>query len=322
VTKIVATGKGTESGREVYRLTLQLSAFGDGKIRIEKTSEAPKDDFKGTPFKLSRWPKTKATKGEGGVFRLVHDFSDPDDINVLATQKHNVAIDKDSGWAVFTPGPIPEANRRGAYLNYAKKFLSPMTVTCDIAKYGGGRFGFHIIRNSLGMLNCIIMSGEHGLDRPFDLHVAWIEAGEGGKQTATTLCHANGITLKDPIEKKFRLPVPNVKATDSAMLELIQGDGDEPTTLSRLEVRGRLAPMFGLEMAEKQGMVFVKNVVPNGLAEKAGFQVGDVLSAINGKKPQTMQEAMGMLSGLPIGDKVVFTVPRGEKTEELRVVAE
>ena len=69
-------------------------------------------------------------------------------------------------------------------------------------------------------------------------------------------------------------------------------------------------------------MVFAGKVFPNGLAEKAGFQVGDIVSAINGKKPQTVQEAVDLLSRLPIGDEVVFTVRRGEKTEELRVVTE
>ena len=80
--------------------------------------------------------------------------------------------------------------------------------------------------------------------------------------------------------------------------------------------------MLCIERHQKQGMVFVKNVVPNRLAEKAGFQVGDVLLAINGKKPQTMQEAADMLGRVPIGDEAVFSVQRGEKTEELRVVAE
>jgi len=98
--------------------------------------------------------------------------------------------------------------------------------------------------------------------------------------------------------------------------------GDKTTKVSRLEVRGRLSPMIGLSLAEKQGMVFAGGFVPNSLAEKAGFQIGDILSAINGKKPQTMLEAVDLLSRLPIGEEVVFTVRRGEDTEEIRVVAE
>ena len=76
------------------------------------------------------------------------------------------------------------------------------------------------------------------------------------------------------------------------------------------------------ESDEKSGTVFAKNVSPNGLGKKAGFQVGDVILAINGSKPKTMLEAVDMLSRLPIGDEAVFTVQRADKMLELRVVAE
>jgi hypothetical protein len=323
VTKIDATGNGAAPGREVYRITLQLSEFGDGKFRIEKTSQAPADDFEGTPFKFSRWPKTKATKGKDGLFRLVHDFSDADDLDVLALQKHNATLEKDSGVAVFTPGPIPkDSNRRGAWFNYNKKIHLPMTVVCDVVKFGGGRFGFHVTHNNLGMLNCLIMSGEQSLDSPFDVQVAWTEAGEGGKQTATTLFQVKGVTLEDPFEKRFRLPLPNAKVTVAAALDVIQGDGNGPTTVARLEVRGQVAPILGIDWDEKAGVVFAKTVFPNGLAAKAGFQIGDVILAINGKKPQTRIEAVDMFSRLPISEEAIFTVQRADKTQELRVVAE
>jgi hypothetical protein len=86
VTKIDATGEGTAPGKEVYRLTLQLSEYGDGKFRIEKTSNPPPDNFEGTPFALSRWPHTKAKKGKDGVIQLIHDFSDADDLQALLSQ--------------------------------------------------------------------------------------------------------------------------------------------------------------------------------------------------------------------------------------------
>lgn len=98
--------------------------------------------------------------------------------------------------------------------------------------------------------------------------------------------------------------------------------GEKTTKVSRLEVRGRLAPMFGLGMGEKQGVVFAHNIFPKGLAEKAGLQVGDVIVAINGKKPKRMQDAVEMLGHASIGDEVVFNVQRADQTVELRVVAE
>jgi hypothetical protein len=255
------------------------------------------------------------------MFRLVHDFSDADDLDVLTYQKVNLTIDKDSGLAVLMPGPVPGENGRRASFAYAKKLRPPLTVTCDVATYGG-RFGLHVSRNNLGTLNCLIRSEGHTFEKPFELQVDWREPSEGGKVTATTLCHVNAVALEDPIEKPFRLPLPNVKATDAAFLEVFQGDGDQATTLSRFEVRGRPAPIFGIAVDERSGTVFVRRVFPNGLCEKAGFQVGDVLLAINGKRLQTKVEATDMLGHLPVGEDAVFTIQRADKTQDLRIVAE
>jgi hypothetical protein len=130
--------------QEVYRLTLQLSDFGDGKFRIEKTSQPPADDFSGTPFKFSNWPHTKATKGKDGMFRLIHDFKDADDLTALALNQHNLTVDKDLGVAVFTPGPLPEGygvSRGATLVGYAKKCRLPITLSCDVARFVTGHGG-------------------------------------------------------------------------------------------------------------------------------------------------------------------------------------
>lgn len=166
VTKIQATGNRAVIGREVFRLTLQLSEFGDGKFRIEKTSQLPVDDFAGQPFTFSRLPQTKATKGQDGMFRLVHDFSSPDDLSVLAMEEKNVTLDKKV--AVFTPKPVPEDRQvRRAILCYAKMFRPPLTVIADIVEYGGGTFAFQVVHFRVGSLQCRLWSEEDRLNGPF-----------------------------------------------------------------------------------------------------------------------------------------------------------
>ena len=311
--RIDATGSGTTPGREVYRITLQLSEFGDGKFRIEKTSHPPADDFQGTPFKLSRWPHTKATKGQDGMFRLVHDFSDPDDLDVLNGNG------KDSGLVLLSEG---FQMRNGACFRYGKTLRLPITVMCDIVRHGGEQGVFHLYCQKLGELDCRFWTREPQLDSPFDVSGTWIETRDNGKRDTTTLCETKDIELDHSFEKAFRLPLPNAKFTKPLTLVLSNGMRDRPTTISRLEVRGRLAPMFGLVMQEKQGVLFAGKIIANSLAEKAGFQIGDVISAINGKKPQTRTEAVDMLGHLPIGEEAVFTIQRADKTQELRVIAE
>jgi len=80
--------------------------------------------------------------------------------------------------------------------------------------------------------------------------------------------------------------------------------------------------MLGVGLDEKQGMIFAKMVFPNGLGQQAGIQQGDVVLAINAKRPTTLAEAMNLLSLLPIGEEAVFEIQRGDKTLELRVLAE
>ncbi|MCE5302617.1 MAG: PDZ domain-containing protein [Planctomycetaceae bacterium] len=324
VTKIDATGEGTAPGKEVYRLTLQLSEFGDGKFRIEKTPNPPSDDFQGTPFNLNRWPKTKAKKGKDGIIQLVHDFSNADDLQVLLSQENNLSIDKDLGILAFAPKPRPNSDQQEAAVAlYGKRMRLPLTLVFDIVENNAGRFIIQVSDPSrkFGVLECSILSGKDGGD-PSKLIVSWNESIADGKKNTTDLFTWNGGKIDQPIERTFRLPVPNAKIDQVFALLMVKGYGRGATKVSRLEVRGRLSPMFGLGMGEKNGMVFTHNIIPKGLVEKAGIQVGDVILAINGKKPQTMQEAVDMLSRVSIGDEVVFSIQRADETKELRVVAE
>lgn len=324
VTKIEATGEGTPPGKEVYRLTLQLSEFGDGKVRLEKTSQPPADDFEGTPYKLSRWPKTKAKKGKDGLFLVVHDFADADDLGLLALDKNNVAVDNTEGTLIFTPGQMPDYYRqfrgkKAASFTYQKRMRLPLTLVCDILRNSAGSVVIHV-ENQLGTLECLLRSEDGvGISR---LNASWNELTPDRKPIGTDLFTWNRGTLDHPFEEKFRLPLPNVKITEPFMLRILKVEGDGSTAISRLEVRGRLAPMFGLGMGEKQGVVFAHNIFPKGLADKAGLQVGDVIVAINGTKPKKMLEAVDILGHVSIGNEVVFTVQRADQTKELRVVAE
>ncbi|NLS97493.1 MAG: PDZ domain-containing protein [Planctomycetaceae bacterium] len=322
VTKIQSTGSRLMMGQMVYRLTLSLSEFGDGKFRIEKTSYPAVDDFAGEAFTLSRLPRTKATKGQDGVVRLVHDFSDPDDLSVLALQVKNVSLQRDTKVAVFTPRSEPNDPQgpRRATFPYSKRLRPPLSVIADVVEYGGGQFGFQVFHHTVGGLQCRFWS-DKGRDGPFTVQVAWVE---GQKQTVTDLCDEMTVSLKQPYEQQFRLPLPNARITDAFLVHLHIGVKVDvpPTTVSRLEVRGRVAPMLGVGLDEKQGVVFVKTVFPNGLGQQAGIQQGDVILAINAKQPTTLVEAMNLLSLLPIGEKAVINIQRGDKTMERSVLAE
>ena len=315
----------TAAARDVIRLTLRLSDTGDGKFRIEKTSQPPADEFSGTPFKFSNWPHTNATKGEDGTFRLVHDFSDADDLNVLAFDKPlNVTLDKQASGMVFTPGTLPEGidSKKGAVFFYGKKLKLPLEIQCDIVDLGGGEFAVKLgdPTRKLGLLQCSLASTDSS--GPFEVATQWLEIGVGRKPHSTTLHRKKDVTLREPFEMPFSLPLPKNKINKAFQLGLYKSMGNSPATVARLEVRGQIALIFGLALTGKQGIIVANSIAPNSLAEKAGFQPGDVLTAINGKQPQSAIEAVDMLSRLPVGEEVKFTILRAKKKQELRVVAE
>ncbi len=319
VTKLDATGTG-----EVYRFTVQLSEFGDGKIQIEKTAEPPKEDFEGELFTFSTMPHAKAIKGKNGMFRVVHDFSDSNDLKESFFERRNISSDENS--LVFTPGPMEKDNdvKKASKLVYGKKLGLPLIASFDVVKYGGEHLTIDIYDppRKFGTLHFQLWAKDANLENPINLSAIWLENDKEGKRHGTDVFKEENIRLSERFEKKFRLPLPNAKISELFFLQISTIDGAKPTTISRLEVQGRLAPMFGMQLAEKQGKVFVGGLLPNSLGGKAGVQPGDVVLAINGKKPKDTLDATNLLGKLPVGEEAVIKVQRGENVKELHVTAE
>jgi hypothetical protein len=329
VTKIEAVG--TMVAHEVCRFTLQISEVGDAVLRIERTSTVPEDNFPGKPLTLSRWPHTKAAKGRDGIFRFVHDFREADDLITLSFQEpQNISLDREVGVLTFTPGRLPSSaeGKLGAAFKYGKRQRFPLAISSDINTFGGGEFCISVYSSfqPFTLLSCKIISNEEKLTVPFKVDASWAVVGEdrrGRRKTdVTKLVEESSVTVDRPFEKKFRLPLPSATITELYNVALGMESGKKPTTVSRLEVQGRAAPSFGIAFDEKESVVFAKKVFEKSTGEKAGFQAGDILLAVNGKRPSSMKDAVDMLSRLPIGEKVAFTIGRANRTHKLSVVAE
>ena len=70
----------------------------------------------------------------------------------------------------------------------------------------------------------------------------------------------------------------------------------------------------------------ITGVVPNGPAAKAGMQVGDLITQVNGVSVQGLNGAgaMWLINSVPAGDEVRVTLLRGgvTKTLAMRTVAD
>ena len=70
----------------------------------------------------------------------------------------------------------------------------------------------------------------------------------------------------------------------------------------------------------------ITGIVPNGPAAKAGMQVGDVITQVNGMSVQGLNGAgaMWLINSVPAGEEVRVTVSRGgmPKTLSMRTLAD
>jgi serine protease Do len=82
------------------------------------------------------------------------------------------------------------------------------------------------------------------------------------------------------------------------------------------ELTPKLAHSFGLSKPEG---ALVTEVTKGGPADKAGFKVGDVITAIQGQQVATVARLRNTIADTPIGQEVTMTVLRNGKTEQLKV---
>jgi PDZ domain len=85
-------------------------------------------------------------------------------------------------------------------------------------------------------------------------------------------------------------------------------------------VFGQARGFFGAGLADAPGGARVGVLAPGGPAERAGVQVGDVITAVGGHSGGSAQAVAAALAGIPAGQKAVITVARGGQPLSLTAV--
>jgi serine protease Do len=80
------------------------------------------------------------------------------------------------------------------------------------------------------------------------------------------------------------------------------------------DVTRQLAESFG--MKKPQGALVAK-IIPNSPAEKAGLQIGDIITEFNGRPIETSADLPPMVGMTPINDAATLTIIRQGETEEV-----
>jgi hypothetical protein len=83
------------------------------------------------------------------------------------------------------------------------------------------------------------------------------------------------------------------------------------------EVRPR--GFLGLELEARKEGIFVKSVVKDGPADKAGVKPGDLLEHAKSNSVETVEDVLGAVSKLNEGDKLFLRLKRGGESKDLTI---
>lgn len=317
VTKIEAVGSSHKLATPVVRVRLHITEFGDCTFSAQRTDQAAADDFEGNVVALPHLPGARAWKGLNGQARLALTFDDEAQLDA-AWLAANVSVDTHARELVFRP--VGSKRGQQPVFSLSHRVRPPATIIYDLAKHQGGSFSvrLHDYQGKWGPLHCTIASKENST---LAITASWVERDSQGKEVATELFSIASTPLDDLCERKFRLPIPSIKIENALMVEFLKAASDQPTTVARLEIRGQLVPMLGIQLAERGQVVYATKVFSGGLAERVGIKDGDVIEGINGASPQTKEDALKLLNLLNFGEEVRLLIQRAGTTEEIRFTA-
>lgn len=312
VTKIGGGDAEEEAAAEKKRclVTFSISESGDCVLRVQRAAAAVVDSSR--------------VKQKDGTWVCKHVFAKPSDMDVFQGAYGpvlNVRVDKKHQCLVFKADTVPEADKKFSQVTYPQKFRVPFKVTLDLS-VTGNKFLFQIqpLPTLLGQRQALvnIKSGDAFANK-VTVDVASMTRDAQGKPTfEPPLMKEETISLDEPWEKRFRLPVPNVRSRDAYVLRM-GSLGESAVEVGSLMVSGVPLPSIGVTLGEKDGIVFAAGVVPKSLAEEAGVEVGDAVNAIQGKPVSSVNEAVERLSDLPLGETSEITIQRGDDKKTIRV---
>lgn len=294
------------------RVVWTISETGDAILTISR------------PLEKREAAKDSLIRHDDGTVEFQHDLNTPESTDKsMMGAGENVEFDKIRKALVFKPNTIKGYEFKTAHFTYAKIVQLPMTIEYEFdleEPSGGFPFGLNI-RNRRTNTEFPFLNIRSKDDFKT---IALIECSfhanrdANGKAEFKSLLKDESVVLKDLKEFRFRIPL-NV---NDHFLPEFGKVGASPAVLRYVSIRGRLKPTLGIRFAEKSGGVFAEKVLPKGLGETVGIKPGDVLVSINGNTPKTLEEAMGVLGKIQLGDESEIVVKRGGKTVKIGFTAE
>ena len=310
VTKIGGGGAKEEVAEKLPQLVrLQVAVTSTGDVAVTTApSEAVRQKAAGSG--ISR------TKQADGTWDCTYEFSSPQVLEAFDFLKNASFDSKTSALRLSGKG-----ERDLASISMRGRLTTPFSFECEGYPRGqNGSFGVNMMGGDADRVMHITVQVKE-IDRDDKIEVA-VFLREMNMATQQWSDKSNTLLMEpvrrdQKVEKRVRLPVPNQERKYAFNLFVVSADA----SLQSMRYRGQCSPVFGMQLQPQGDTVFVRQVQPNTVAAQAGVKDGDVVSAINGKKPSSVQEAMEFLALNSFGETCTLSVERGAEKKDIRLKA-
>jgi serine protease Do len=112
-------------------------------------------------------------------------------------------------------------------------------------------------------------------------------------------------------EKEISVVFGELPERTARKMEETKKETEQKLGLSVEEINPQIAGPFNL--SEEKGVV-ITDVVPDSLADQAGFQAGDVILEINRRAIKNIGDYKSAIENLEKGKSTIFLIKRGENT--------
>ncbi len=292
------------------------------------------------------WEKILPVDDKTGVIEMRMHPAEPETLLVATWERLRDGFDSHRGEPALQDGydaydPIKKWGPGGAIYKTTdggKTFrkLTKGLPTCEL-----GRIGLDYSRKNPNVVYAIIDCAKIGMGTPPSpvyLGVAGENTSGGAKLTQITPdgpAAKAGLKVGDILKTVDKKPIAKYeelveqirthKVGEKLTLSIVRDKKtlDIEVTLGRRpEQPGRGGGQFlpvDFRGEDVSNGVRVERVLPRGMSEAAGLQVGDIIQKIDKTEVKTFQQVIGLFRAHNAGDKVVVKLLRGKESKELTV---
>jgi photosystem II stability/assembly factor-like uncharacterized protein len=295
------------------------------------------------------WNKVLYVDDKTGVIDMRMHPTDPETLLLATWERQRDGFDSHRGEPPLTDGydaydPIKKWGSGGAIYKSTDGFKTFRKLTKGLPTCPLGRIGLNYSRKNPNVVYAIVDCEKIGMGTPpiqVYLGVAGENAPGGAKLTEispNSPAAATGLKVGDVVKAVDKKPIANFdeltaqvrahKVGDKLTLT-IQRDKETRDIVVTLAKRpeaagpgGRPASPVDFRGEDVPGGVRVERVLPQGMAEKAGLQVGDVIQRFDKTEVKSFRQLTELIRAHNDGDKVTLKVLRGKESKELSLTVQ